>query len=192
MSSTISQSAPADTQLKGDPRQRIIDATLQVITEQGLSGLSHRRVAKSAGVSLSATSYYFGALEDLLAEAFVEAIERDRRVMRARADSLPAEGDVIVGLAAIVHQMIEERATAVLANELWIAALRSERLRPLALAWDDSWRQSLGPRLGEATARAAVALMGGLTQRGLVSDPPLTVAELEAVLRRGLQPLHSE
>ena len=52
-----------------DRRQAIIDAAAAIIRESGPSAISHRSVAKRAGCSLSATTYYFDGLEDLLHQA---------------------------------------------------------------------------------------------------------------------------
>lgn len=52
-----------------DRRQAIIDAAAAIIRESGPSTVSHRNVAKRAGCSLSATTYYFDGLEDLLHQA---------------------------------------------------------------------------------------------------------------------------
>ena len=52
-----------------DRRQAIIDAAAAIIRESGPSAVSHRSVAKRAGCSLSATTYYFDGLEDLLHQA---------------------------------------------------------------------------------------------------------------------------
>ena len=52
-----------------DRRQAIIDAAAAIIRESGPSTVSHRNVAKRAGCSLSATTYYFNGLEDLLHQA---------------------------------------------------------------------------------------------------------------------------
>ena len=50
-------------------RQAIIEAAAAIIRESGPSAVSHRSVAKRAGCSLSATTYYFDGLEDLLHQA---------------------------------------------------------------------------------------------------------------------------
>ena len=52
-----------------DRRQAIIDAAAAIIRESGPSAISHRSVAKRAGCSVSATTYYFDGLEDLLHQA---------------------------------------------------------------------------------------------------------------------------
>lgn len=169
-------------------RQRIIDATLEVITEHGMSGLSHRRVAKAAGVPLSATSYYFGTLDDLVEAAFTASIDRDRALMRARLEQVPLAENPIAAIAGIVRDQIADRAAGVRSMELFVAALRSERLRPLAQAWDDAFHEPLIPYFGDVKARVAVALMESVVQRGLVVEPPMSVEEITAVLQAGLEP----
>ena len=69
-------SAPAGSRVESrvtprgeDRRQAIIEAAAAIIRESGPSAISHRSVAKRAGCSLSATTYYFDGLEDLLHQA---------------------------------------------------------------------------------------------------------------------------
>ena len=56
--------------LKGEARRRqIVEAAAALVREGGPSSVSHRAVARRAGCSLSATTYYFEGLEDLLHQA---------------------------------------------------------------------------------------------------------------------------
>lgn len=50
-------------------RQGIIEAAAAIIREAGPGAVSHRSVAKRAECSLSATTYYFSGLDDLLHQA---------------------------------------------------------------------------------------------------------------------------
>lgn len=181
-------SSPTRRRVDPHRRRRIIDATLEVVAERGVSGLSHRRVAKVAGVPLSATSYYFGSLDEMLEAAFAEALERDlARTDAGLADPLFAT-DPVLGLATMLRELILDRAVAVQTTELWTEAVRNERLRPLALAWDERWYELLLAHFDELMARVAVSLTAGIIQRGLVVDPPPSVDEIAVMLRAGLQP----
>ena len=65
--------APAGTsQRRHDPgrRDRIIDACLEVIAQNGVAGTSHRKVAEAADVPLGSMTYHFAGMDDLLHEAF--------------------------------------------------------------------------------------------------------------------------
>lgn len=56
--------------VKGEVRRRqIVEAAAALVREGGPSSVSHRAVARRAGCSLSATTYYFEGLEDLLHQA---------------------------------------------------------------------------------------------------------------------------
>jgi len=58
---------PAKPQSRSDiAREKILNAALEMIAECGLPSVSHRMIARRAGVQLSLTSYYFGTLENLL------------------------------------------------------------------------------------------------------------------------------
>ncbi len=52
-----------------DRKQAIVEAAAALIREAGPSAVSHRSVARRAGCSLSATTYYFDGLDDLLHQA---------------------------------------------------------------------------------------------------------------------------
>jgi DNA-binding transcriptional regulator YbjK len=60
----------SDKTTKGErTRQTILQATLRLLATQGRQGVSHRAVAKEAGVSLSLTTYYFKDLAEMQIEA---------------------------------------------------------------------------------------------------------------------------
>jgi TetR/AcrR family transcriptional regulator, regulator of biofilm formation and stress response len=168
-------------------RQRILDATLDVIVDHGISRLSHRLVAKTAGVPLSATSYYFGTLEDLIEAAFTAAVDRDRERFLEQLEQLPLDVDPVAALATLTSRMLGDSAAAVLALELCVAALRSDRLKPLSRSWDDAWREMLTPSLGPRKARLAAAVIPGIMMRGLMSVEPMPVEEITELLRDSLE-----
>lgn len=51
-------------------KRKILNATLNLIADEGLSSLSHRNIAKAAGVQLAMTTYYFQTFDNLLLSAF--------------------------------------------------------------------------------------------------------------------------
>lgn len=167
-------------------RQRIIDATLDVILDEGVRGVSHRRVAAVAEVPTSATTYYFSSLEDLVAEAFTQVVERDLAFVRDTLRELGLERDPLRALTGLVHALIEQRTLAVLAGELWTAALRSERLERIARAWDEGWFEALAPYLDPLGARMVPALCTGIVQQAVMSKGLWAADEVETALRRGL------
>ena len=47
-------------------KQKIIEATAQIILESGVQALTHREIAKRSGASLSSLTYHFESLNDLI------------------------------------------------------------------------------------------------------------------------------
>jgi DNA-binding transcriptional regulator YbjK len=51
-------------------RRAILEAALRIVVSEGVRGVRHRAVAKEAGVPLSATTYYFNDISDLISDTF--------------------------------------------------------------------------------------------------------------------------
>jgi DNA-binding transcriptional regulator YbjK len=62
-------------------RQQILDAAMRIVVRDGVRGVRHRAVAAEAGVPLSATTYYFKDIEDLLTDTFAQYVERSAAYM---------------------------------------------------------------------------------------------------------------
>lgn len=168
-------------------RRRIIAGALRVIGEEGVEGLTHRKVARAAGVPLSAPSYYFDSIEDLLEAAMQDAAERDTAALRERfADGVAAEELPGLLAAHIAEGVRQDRTGLIITSELYVAALRRTGLRAIADGWDETWMELLAPLVGRDAALAATMVTGGLAQRALFADGGVDVEELEAVLRVAL------
>jgi AcrR family transcriptional regulator len=71
----------------GSAKERILDAAEALFATSGLDGVSFRDLATAAGVSLSATHYYFDSKHAVLAEVF----GRSAKAMTERRTALLAE-----------------------------------------------------------------------------------------------------
>ena len=58
------------------PRDRVIAATLSLITSEGVDAVTHRRVAAIAGVSPGTTTHHFSSRAELLHESFMAYLEQ--------------------------------------------------------------------------------------------------------------------
>ena len=59
-------------------RNEILQATLRIIARDGIRSVRHRAIAKEADVPLSATTYYFKDIKDLISDAFGLFIEQSQ------------------------------------------------------------------------------------------------------------------
>ncbi|WP_328814217.1 TetR/AcrR family transcriptional regulator [Rhodococcus sp. NBC_00297] len=165
-------------------RQRIIDATLTVIADFGVEGLTHRRVAVTAGVPASAPSYYFDSIEDLLQAALVEVVALEMQAFRRRLSGLESVSQLPELLAAyVVEGVRQDPAKIVVFGELHVAALRRTGLREVVNEWDSMWLDLLAPMIGARAALTTTLLSGELSQRALRSSDNLDAAEVEEIFR---------
>ncbi len=88
-----------------DRRQQIVDAAAEMLRVGGPGVVSPRSVARQVGCSLSAMTYYFSGLEDLLEEAGRINIARWARRAEGVAESLEL-GERVSDRAAIVDHIL--------------------------------------------------------------------------------------
>jgi DNA-binding transcriptional regulator YbjK len=161
-------------------RAELIEATLQVIERDGVGGVSHRAVAKLAGVSPSAAIHHFATLDDLLVAAVIKANEESIRSVEKVRD--------VGGLAELLAAEVGEQRTRFVALfELYLLAARRPALRPEADRWIESVQQA-ARRLGadETGASALTAALDGLGIQALLTDEAPDRAETALILRRTL------
>lgn len=63
-----------------EPRQRIIEHTVELISKQGYEGTSVRDIASAAGVNVAMIKYYFGGKEQLLEEVLENKLSYLRNI----------------------------------------------------------------------------------------------------------------
>src|SRR3954447_3527516 len=80
-------------------RARLIHAAVGLIAREGLAAVSHRTVAKAAGVPLGATTYYFASKTELLREALDVLADLEIRGLEMAAQRLGEPGGDADGLA---------------------------------------------------------------------------------------------
>ena len=75
-----------------DVKRSLLDASADIISEQGASAVSHRSVAQRAGASLSSTTYHFDGREALVRGGIGRLFER----LVASPDTAPRRGDSLL------------------------------------------------------------------------------------------------
>lgn len=160
-----------------DARDRILQATLRLIGEQGIGAVTNRAVARAAGVSLGSLTYHFPSQSDLLREAlqaFVDAEIADitALVKHLRNTSIELDQAAEEVEKAIVNFAYGPEQIANL--ELHLHAARDPDLRAtsaLSVAAYDRLATAILTALGipnaEQHAPAVVAMLYGLAIRRL-------------------------
>lgn len=166
---------------KGEARRTaLLDAVLRVLEREGPGAVTHRSVAREAGVPLAAATYYFADLDDL----YVSALRR----ATAEQSALVAElgRGPLEEAAGTLHAWAHEHRGAALAQyELMFLAMRREALRPEAELWYSALARALDPDnlTPEATSVRALAI-DGLLLRMLWLGEPATAEGVGEALRQ--------
>ncbi len=134
-------------------RRTILEAALRIVVRDGVRGVRHRAVAKEASVPLSATTYYFKDISDLITDTFTLFVEMGARKFKAYwedsdsmlkvamsnlepadADSRQVFADRITDLAIeyVLVQLHEHRDYLIAERAFQQECLRNENLRPIA------------------------------------------------------------
>lgn len=126
--------------------------------EIGAGAVTHRAVAKRAGVPLSTTSYFFASIEDLIAEALKDQGHSQTQVFddAERAWVFNEDQSVLEGLHKVAEQLSMQSITHKAANvETFLAAAR-----------DDTVKESVNTLITRFQERTAVQV-----RRAGVGDP---------------------
>lgn len=180
-------------------RLAILQAALRVIARDGVRGVRHRAVAAEAGVPLSATTYYFKDIHDLLADAFTlyakESMESyidpfwsranlwlsayPERV-REHPDKLAEVVEHLAGMGAeyVLMRLGSLRDNIIIDNAFRYAALTDARMHALALQHDQRLLgnfarllEYLGANEVQDAARSLMSTVRRLEFEGMLSAP---------------------
>jgi AcrR family transcriptional regulator len=178
-------------------RDSILRATLKVVGEVGVGGLTNRRIVAAAGVSLGTLTYHFPSQTELLREAMLLFAEEETVKLTAIVDAHRADDLNLEQGAAVVEQVIKQLpfGTDELApHELYLQAARDPALREASsrcfAAYDDlaiAILRALGVTEPERLAGHVVALIAGLQLRRFSTGVDVPAAEPLMMLLRGAQ-----
>lgn len=168
-----------------DRRPRIIEAALEVITEHGVAGCTHRSVAAHAGVPLGSMTYHFHSREQLLEEAF--ALLARQMVMGWNAQ-LAAAGSAAQAIDAVVDWVCAQdggdASTLIPMMELYVHAARHPAARVLITDWMVQVQAGLGQYFDAGTARALDAVIEGIVLHNIYTGGAIARPQVAEMLRR--------
>jgi DNA-binding transcriptional regulator YbjK len=156
----------------------LMEAALRLIGRGGLDSVTHRAVAGEARVSLGAVTHHFASRDDLIDRTLRFVIAREVARLRDLVLGLQRKAfDVQAWLEALVSWYADDlkrnAETHVVCYDVFLAAARNARYRPVIGELRDTWRSSAELALRAAgsdapEAHAAIfvsALIGLLLQQ---------------------------
>lgn len=175
-------------------RELLLDATLAIIAERGIAGVTHRSVAAAAGVPHSSTTYFFDSLDDMIGEAVAHAMATEfARLQEFRAlleSGGNSPGAAIDEFVEIVRQQSDENSVAQF--EIYLFASRHPALRVHVERILDETRAIAADVLrtngvnDPHAAAAVVALIDGFTLHRIARSEVVQYQSLAHALRAAL------
>lgn len=155
----------------------IVDAAVRVLARDGLDGLSVRRVASEAEVSIGAVQHHYATKDALLVAAYERVTEQFRERAHALARQAVAEEGAFAGFVAFCELLANASPrpggtgddTTASIVWLWFAA-KATRPGPVAAAFAAAW------------SRTEEHLAGAIADLYPALDPADEAAHLLAVL----------
>ncbi len=206
------QGRKASRQGSEQRRQVILDAAMRIVVRDGVRAVRHRAVAAEAGVPLSATTYYFKDIDDLLTDTFAQYVERSAafmaklwvnnegllREMVVSGDGSPQArsklaDDIARLMTDYVHRQLISRREHLMAEQAFRQeALFNPRLAELVRAHQQILLQGtrqlfevLGSREPQEDAKVLTAIIGRMEYQGLLNDAePVGEVEMLGILNR--------
>lgn len=167
-------------------RNRIIEAALDLVAEDGVAGATYRKIAVRADIPLGSLTYHFSGVDDLLGAVFSRFIERSAESFRSRLSDLHDEstdGPAILnmikseGLTHATHELV-------LYSELHALAMRRPEWRKPLQVLRDANTLSLQRFYDPHTAALVGEVVDSLASR-IALDPSPRATQLAAeVLER--------
>lgn len=178
------QSAPAAPRRR-DPaarRRQILDAAAELVVELGPAALTHRAIAKRAGVPLGSTTQHFTSIDELR-EAALQQLSEEIDEALARIE--PVVEDLLQDPSLVVTEILSylQDPRVVHADiALMMSGTTDPRLRALALRWNDRLIEILSEPLGRERAEAISVYLDGATIHAGLHDEPLSRESITAAI----------
>ncbi|MCY1292333.1 hypothetical protein D9M68_539030 [compost metagenome] len=206
------QGRKASRQGSEQRRQAILEAAMRIIVREGVRAVRHRAVAAEADVPLSATTYYFKDINDLITDTFALFVERSAAAMAefwgsteglllarvgeldGSAEARRALADFIAGTAVeYVRQQLLTRRDHLLAERAFQQeALTNQRLhelvrahRQILLQGVNHFFEVLGSSQPEQDAKVLTGIIERMEYQGLIDGVDhLDDEDMLAILKR--------
>jgi len=179
-------------------RRAILEAALRIVVRDGVRGVRHRAVAKEADVPLSATTYYFKDISDLITDTFTLFVEMGAEKFRSYwedshrtlhntiahiSDSAESGQHLInamtdLAVAYVLNQLRHHRDYLMAEQAFKLECLRNENLRPIAFKHQQyllndlvAFFKQAGSDNAEMDARLMFTAIMTVEYEGLLQNP---------------------
>jgi TetR/AcrR family transcriptional regulator, regulator of biofilm formation and stress response len=165
-----------------DRRELLLRAAVELLAEGGPRAVTHRAVAKRAGVPQASTTYYFASIQELTDEALRMHLSERTSELQSMIGSASGKAQSTEDVARLLSEMLitRSREIAIAQFEVYMQAGRNPKLRPHV-------KQTL-----DAFERVAESVLTFLGARNPGQAAPVFVALIDGfLLHRVARPDHA-
>lgn len=169
-----SDDSPQRAARRHDPerRERIIEAALTVIAENGVAGTSMRLIAREADVPLGSMTYHFKDREELLSEAMQRCLSELEEMTLPRLRAAECAEEALDVVADYLCWPVNRRLL-LLTYELYAYSARNEQMKSMLAGSHSCMRSELMRFFSKPVAAALSALIdGAYIHRAYDAQPP--------------------
>ena len=166
-------------------RSAIVTAAKDLILEVGTDNLTHRLVAKRAGVAVGSTTKCFATLDAKLSaevEGYAQEIARD----------IDGHDDLAEAIVDHLERYLADKRLLRADNELTARAATDPTFRPIVQRYFDVTVDTLEPLIGSGRALAAAAFIDGIAwSTEIYGQPPeheLLIGAMNAIVNGPVDP----
>jgi AcrR family transcriptional regulator len=104
----VSEESRSRAERKERTRQRLLDATLRMITDRSLASISLREVAREAGIVPTAFYRHYASMDALGVDLVDDAMRPLRQMIRDARRGRTAHGDIIKETVTVLAQQVRD------------------------------------------------------------------------------------
>ncbi len=119
-------------------RRHIMNATIEVIADEGIDAVTHRRVGKQAGESHGVVGYHFPTRDSLIHETFKHYYGSINELMAESGwhpNKKMSLDQIVDALTAVISNELTNSKSTVVEMELLLVATRNKELNNLYQNW---------------------------------------------------------
>ncbi|WLI78485.1 TetR family transcriptional regulator [Kosakonia sp. H02] len=166
-------------------RDRILEATLEMIAEHGIHAVTHRKIANCADVPLGSMTYYFSGIDALLEEAFSRFTQQMSLQYQTFFDDVGSPEQACEAITGLIHSaQVTTARNMELMYQLYAFMSRQATLKSVMQNWMQTSQATLERWFDPVTARALDAFIEGMTLHFVIDREPLKRAEIRLMVGR--------
>ena len=185
----------------GERREQLVDAAIEVLAAEGLTGTTTRAITDQAGLALGAFHYAFESKDALLRAVLDRRAEEMETALTTATRDISSVQEVVDRLAEVAWTIVQGRRDLEIAiYELTLHALRNPELAEVAAGKYDRYvevvREAISgvvdlpdDHAAEEIARFLVATFDGLMLQDLIHGDPEAARRRMRMMSRAVTPV---